>query len=52
MFPHGFSFAGDVAARQASDLVDPNRAASIAWTRVHAISDLSTCAIFGLSDED
>ena len=45
-------FAGDVAAQQASDLVDPDRAVSIAWTRVHAISDLSTHAIFGLSDDD
>ena len=30
-------FAGDVDAWQASNLVNDNRMASIAWTRVHAI---------------
>ena len=45
-------FAGDVAAQQASDMVDPDRAASIAWTRVHAISDYNTCVIWSLSKKD
>ena len=37
MFPHGSYRAGHVAARWASDPVDIDRKASIAWTRVHAI---------------
>ena len=32
MFPHGSYLAGHVAARQASDPVDYDRKASIAWT--------------------
>ena len=32
MFPHGSYLAGHVAARRASDPVDYNRKASIAWT--------------------
>ena len=34
-------FAGDVDARQALDLVTNDCMASIVWTRVHTISDLT-----------
>ena len=44
MFPRNYSFAGDVEASRAS--------IPIAWTRVHAITNQSTCAIYGLSDND
>ena len=40
MFPHGSCFARRVAARGASDA---GGTAEIAWTRVHAITDQSTC---------
>ena len=38
---HFLPFAGDVDARQESDLVSDDCMASIAWTQVHAISDLT-----------
>ena len=52
MFPHGSYLARRVAARQASDLVGPDRKASIAWTRVHAIMKSGTCGKSSLSDDD
>ena len=47
MFPHGYYLAGDVAAWRASDRI---RAAEIAWTRVHAITDHNTCLKYILSE--
>ena len=41
---HFLPFAGDVDARQASNLVSDDRMASIARTRVHAIIK-STCVL-------
>ena len=52
LFPHGSYLAGRVEARQASDSVGSDRKASIAWTRVHAIMKLGTCAKSSLSDDD
>ena len=52
MFPHGSYLAGRVAARQASDLVGPDRKALIAWTQVHAIIRSSTCGKKRLSGYD
>ena len=43
MFPHGFCFAGHMAAWRASDPAGSDRKASIAWTRVHAIARSNTC---------
>ena len=46
---HTFSVVGEVAASHASD----HRSASlIAWTRVHAITNLNTCAKSGISGDD
>ena len=47
MFHTVLPFAGDVAAWQASDRI---RAAEIAWTRVHAITDHNTCLKYILSE--
>ena len=52
MLPHGSYLAGRVAARQASDSVGPDRKASIAWTRVHAIMKSGMWAKSSLSDDD
>ena len=42
MFPHGLTCAGRVATYRTSDAIGT---AVIAWTRVHAITDQSTCVI-------
>ena len=52
MVPHGSYLAGRVAARQALDSVGPDRKASIAWTRVHAIMKSGTGAKSSLSGDD
>ena len=46
---HTFSVAGDVATSHTSD---HKRASLIAWTRVHAITNLNTCAKSGISGND
>ena len=52
MFLHNLTCAGRVAAQQASDPVGPDRKASIAWTRVHAIVRSSTWGKSRLSGYD
>ena len=49
MFPHGFCFAGRVAAWRA---LDAGGTAVIAWTRVHAIIHQTRAKKEGLRDED
>ena len=46
---HTISVAGDVVASQASE---HKRASLIAWTSVHAITNLNTCAKLGISGDD
>ena len=47
--PHVLPLAGDVDARQSSDLI---KTAEIAWTRVHAIIHQAHASFFTLSDRD
>ena len=46
---HTFSVASDVAASHGSD---HKHASLIAWTRVHAVTNLNTCAKSGISGND
>ena len=50
--PTRFYDAGDMAPQRTSDAIAKRRDSSIAWTRVHAITNQSTCAIYELSDSD